>query len=221
MNSEELEKKVKSLEERIRIFEDLEEKVRTLEDIEQIKILQRAYGYYAGNMMPDDMADLFTEEGTFRLGGRICIGQKSIRNYLRRTMHKRPEDSTKKLDLHMQLQGVVHIEQGGQTAKGRWQMLSLTTDYIGKPPGELQPIIGTGIYEMEYTKENGIWKIKKLNYDGSFSCTLQDGWVKATNVERTYAHLRAEVDQTINIGDTTWPSGYKVPCHFKNPVTGR
>ena len=210
MNFEELEEQ----------FKILQDKVRTLEDIEQIKTLQRAYGYYVDNMMPDDVADLFTNDGTFQLGGRVCIGQKSIRNYFRKTMFKRPEDGTKKLDLHMQLQGVVHIDQNGQTAKGRWQYLGLTTDYMGKPPGELQPIIGNGVYEDEYAKEDGKWKIKKLTFNGSFTCTLQDGWVKSTNVARTYAYLRAEPDEILDLGDRTWRSGYKMPCHFKNPVTG-
>src|SRR5271157_5902506 len=103
-------------------FKILQDKVRTLEDIEQIKTLQRAYGYYVDNMMPDDVADLFTDDGTFQLGGNVCLGQKNIRDYFRRAMSKLP-DGTKKLDLHMQLQGVVHIDQSGQTAKGRWQML--------------------------------------------------------------------------------------------------
>ena len=80
MNFEELEEQ----------FKILQEKVRTLEDIEQINILQRAYGYYVDNMMPDDVADLFTNDGIFQLGGRVCISQKSIRNYFRKTMFKRP-----------------------------------------------------------------------------------------------------------------------------------
>jgi hypothetical protein len=136
-------------------------------------------------------------------------------------MFKRPEEGTKKLDLHMQLQGVVNVDQNGQTAKGRWQYLGFTTDYLGKPPGELQPILGNGVYENEYAKEDGKWKIKSLTFNGSFSCTLQDGWVKSTKIERTYAYLRAEPDKILDLGDRTWRSGYKVPCHFKNPVTGK
>ena len=56
MNLKELEEKVASV----------QEKVRTLEDIEQIKILQRAYGYYLDNQMCDDLADLFTEDARLR-----------------------------------------------------------------------------------------------------------------------------------------------------------
>jgi hypothetical protein len=113
MNLKELEKK----------FESLEEKVRTLEDIERIKILQRAYGYYVDNMMYDDVADLFTDDGTLEIGPSFVMGKENIRNLFRRGMFKMPEDGTKRLYVHMQLQSVVHIDQGGQIAKGRWQMI--------------------------------------------------------------------------------------------------
>jgi len=43
-------------------IQSLEEKVQTLEDIEQIKIVQKSYGYYMDNLMYDDAADLFTDD---------------------------------------------------------------------------------------------------------------------------------------------------------------
>ena len=61
MNSKEMEEKIKSL----------EEKVQTLEDIEQIKIVQKAYGFYMDNLMYDDAADLFTDDcHAFHIQGR-------------------------------------------------------------------------------------------------------------------------------------------------------
>ena len=207
MNLKELQKKVEMLEEEISI----------LKDIEQINVLQRAYGYYMDNLMYDDAADLFTDDGYAEFGPTVLIGQDKIRNSFR-NMTKKPFEGTKKLFLHMQLQGVVNVDQGGQTAKGRWQMLCLSVDYLGKPPGELTPIISHGVYENEYAKEDATWKIKKLIFNSSFHSTLYDGWVKTNSLERTYAGT-AEV--TLDVVDRTWRSGYKVPCHFKNPVTGR
>ena len=207
MNLKELQKKVEMLEEEISI----------LKNIEQINVLQRAYGYYMDNLMYDDAADLFTDDGYAEFGPTVLIGQDKIRNSFR-NMTKKPFEGTKKLFLHMQLQGVVHVDQGGQTAKGRWQMLCLSVDYLGKPPGELTPIISHGVYENEYAKEKGTWKIKKLIFNSSFHSTLYDGWVKTTSLERTYAGT-GEVAR--DVVDRTWRSGYKVPCHFKNPVTGK
>jgi len=207
VNLKELQKKV----------ETLEEEVRTLKDIEQINILQRAYGYYMDNLMYDDAADLFTADGHAEFGPTVLQGQEKIRNSFR-NMTKKPFEGTKKLFLHMQLQGVVHVDEGGQTAKGRWQMLCLSVDYLGKPPGELTPIISHGVYENEYAKENNTWKIKRFIFNSSFHSTLYDGWVKTTSLERTYDE-KPEVTPEVN--DRTWRSGYKVPCHFKNPVTGK
>ena len=48
MNAQELAAKVRAL----------EDKVRILEDIEEIKKLQRAYGYYLEHGMVDDVVDL-------------------------------------------------------------------------------------------------------------------------------------------------------------------
>jgi hypothetical protein len=207
VNSKELQKKV----------ENLEKEVKTLKDIEQINILQRAYGYYMDNLMYDDAADLFTADGHGEFGSTLLQGQEEIRTSFR-NMTKPPFEGTKKLFLHMQLQGVVHVDDGGQTARGRWQMLCLSVDYLGEPPGELTPIISHGVYENEYAKENDNWKIKRLIFNSSFHSTLYDGWVKTTSLERTYDE-KPEV--TADVVDRTWRSGYKVPCHFMNPVTGK
>jgi hypothetical protein len=51
MKIEELEAKVKTL----------ENKIRTLEDIEEIKKLQRAYGYYLEHWMAEDIIDCFAD----------------------------------------------------------------------------------------------------------------------------------------------------------------
>jgi hypothetical protein len=206
MSLKELQKKV----------EELQEEVRVLKDIDQINVLQRAYGYYMDNLMYDDAADLFSNDAYAEFSGLGLTGQDKIRNSFR-NMTKPPFEGTKKLFLHMQLQGVVHVDQGGQTAKGRWQMLCLSVDYLGKPPGELTPIISHGVYENEYIKENGTWKIKKFIFNSSFHSTLYDGWAKVISIQRTYADPR-EVSKAV---DRTWPSGYKVPCHYKNPVTGK
>ena len=208
MNLEELEKELVSL----------REKVKSLEDIEQIKILQRAYGYYLDNQNIDDLADLFADDATTEMGIGINIGKKKIRESFNKNMFKR-NDGTKRLFVHLQFQGIVNIDQGGKTAKGRWQMLGLSTDYLGKPAGELQPMIGLGVYENEYIKENGTWKIKKLTFNRWFRCKWQDGWVKEANIEPE--EIGPPPTITLDVGDRTWRSGYKVPCHFKNPVTGR
>ena len=129
--------------------------------------------------------------------------------------------------MHLQFQGIVHIDQGGKKFQPRedGKCMCLSTNYLGKPPGELQPMIGHGVYENEYVKENGTWKIKKitLGYQQQFSLSLA-GWLGSKETSEQPTETRdpyAPPDVTRDIGDRTWRSGYKVPCHFKNPVTGR
>jgi len=86
-------------------------------------------------------------------------------------------EGTKKLFLKQQLMGVIHVDKGNKTAKGRWNMLCLKTDYVGD---ELESIISHGVYECEYRKEDGIWKISSLVFNSSFQTTLKDGWAKKT-----------------------------------------
>ena len=111
MNKKELEEKVLYL----------EEKVRTFEDIEQIKIVQRAYGYYMDNLMYDDAADLFSDDCYAQFGTTIITGRENLKKSFNTFTTERFE-GTKKLFLKFQLMGVVHVEKGGQPpALARWR----------------------------------------------------------------------------------------------------
>jgi hypothetical protein len=191
---------LKEMEEKIKV---LEERLLTLEDIEQIKIVQKAYGYYMDNLMYDDAADLFTDDANaFGRHGRDVL--KASFN----TFTTARFEGTKKLFLKFQLMGIIHVDKGNKTAKGRWNMLCLKTDYVAD---ELESIISHGVYECEYRKEDGIWKISNLVFNSSFQTTLKDGWAK-----RPVIYPKAPGD----VGKT-WASGYKVPMHYKNPVSGK
>jgi hypothetical protein len=197
MNKKELEEKVISL----------EEKIRTLEAIEQIKIVQRAYGYYMDNLMYNDAADLFSDDCYAQFGTTALTGRENLKKSFNTFTTDRFE-GTKKLFLKFQLMGVVHVEKGCRTAKGRWNMLCLKTDYVDNV---LESIISHGVYENEYVNDNGIWKINKLFFNSSFQTTLEDGWAKRPGLSAPGP----------GVVDNTWRFGYKVPPHFKNPVTGK
>jgi hypothetical protein len=193
MDAKEMESKIKSLEERL----------LTLEDIEQIKIVQKAYGFYMDNLMYDDAADLFCDDA-------VAFGRKG-RDVLKKSFNTftTPRfEGTKKLFLKLQIGGIVHVDKGNKTAKGRWNMLCLKTDYV---QDELESIVSHGVYECEYRKEDGIWKISYLVFNSSFQTTLKDGWAKRPVI---YPKGPGDVAKS-------WASGYKMPMHFKNPVTGK
>src|SRR5690242_15871094 len=52
-------------------------------DVDQLRHLQAAYGYYTDKALRDEVADLFTDDGTMELGlNGVYVGKKSIRKYL-------------------------------------------------------------------------------------------------------------------------------------------
>ena len=82
--------------------------------------------------------------------------------------------------------------------------------------GVLKPILGHGIYENEYIKENGIWKFKKLRFYLSFESPLDERWIKSPMV-RFVAGGTPDKPTTVH---EPYPAQYFAPFHYKHPVTG-
>ena len=88
-------------------------------------------------------------------------------------------------------------------------MLDVINDYKSKK--------GKAFSIDEYIKENNIWKFKKMHFYLIFRTPLDEGWVK-TPVVLSMAKGSADLPTT---GYKPYPSGYVIPFHFKNPVTGK
>ncbi len=57
--------------------------VDRLDDQRQIEILQRTYGYYVDKNLWQQIADLYTEDGTLEIGGRgVFVGRARVLQYL-------------------------------------------------------------------------------------------------------------------------------------------
>ena len=115
MTVEEMEAKIKSLEARI----------QTMEDIEDIKKLQRAYGYYLEHWMAEDIIDCFadSDEAELLVAAGHYKGKDNLRNFFRQgrdDIEMKWSENPEFLHQVMQLCGVVHVNPDGKTAKGRW-----------------------------------------------------------------------------------------------------
>ncbi len=73
---------------------------------------------------------------------------------------------------HTQIQPIVHVSPDGTVAKGRWRALVFAGDL------NATSVIGDCIYENEYRKENGVWKIAKLHAYFEMYSTLDQGWAE-------------------------------------------
>ena len=84
-----------------------------------------------------------------------------------------------------------------------------------------------GIYENRYVKEDGIWKIKVLNYRPVFHATFENGWaytppqfVPFFTEDDTFPGNPAGPDE-IDTKPVLWPETDVVPFHYPHPVTGQ
>lgn len=218
MTVEELEAKVKIL----------ENKIRTLEDIEEIKKLQRAYGYYLEHWMAEDIIDLFADDPDSTL--LIALGEYRGKDAIRRFFRRGNEgiETTKAENpefLHqvMQLSGIVHVDPEGKTAKGRWYGFGANAFPVegeGVKPGWMN-----GVYEVDYIKENDKWKLKKVHWCITFNAPYTVGWVEPSrqtdkSIDRSH-QMNNVLRPTGPPEQTKYPSGFICPFHYVNPVSGR
>jgi hypothetical protein len=218
MNVEQLETRLNTLEAQNK---ELQKRLTIVEDIEAIKELQRTYGYYLDNHMIDDAVNLFSDNTEYveatDLG--IFLGKEGVRKFFKEGSQKPLEIALKSgLSIHLQLQGVVNLDPGGKTAHGRWQLLGILA--LQTPQNENRALWSGGIYENEYVKEDGKWKFKKLILHPYFVTTFEDGWAKLPYINFYSKEGQPEPDIPAT-QDKTYPTGYVLPLHFKNPVSGK
>jgi hypothetical protein len=202
-------------------IQSLETEVRTLKDINEIQILQRAYGFYLEHWMYEEVIDCFSDspDVVLKLYEGTWLGKDGVRRYFSRDQDVSPDF----LHQVMQVSPIIHVDEDGKTAKGRWYSWGM----VAVPAGEgLRQFFMGGIYESEYVKEVGKWKIFKLEYSLHIAADPRSGWVRpdrlATNTPSTRQRYEGQKPDIAPKGmDSRYPSGYIFPFHFKHPVTDK
>lgn len=145
-------------------LEELEKRLRTLEDIEEIRQLQARYVNCLSTIEWDDLVDCFAEDGVVDLHTGIARGKKEIEKFFKEKI----------AITHIGMEGnfVVHpvISVDGDSARASWLLFT----YFSMPhkiqiapaltAEEDAPEWMSGFYDMEYVRENGIWKISLLKW---------------------------------------------------------
>ena len=205
-----LEAEIKSLKTQVRARD---KKIQALEDIEAIKRLQCAYGYYLERWMSDEIVDCFSGSpevsGTFVEG--TYKGPEGIRRYFGQGRVMPPEF----LHAVMQVSPVITLAKDGRNAYGRWYGYGTILSRYTAP---LDPAYMMVIYEMDYVKEDGVWKILKLRLDMHYA--YSSGRNPPPSDSGEAPRIRLTPDEWAEF-DTQYPSGYIYPFHFKHPVTGK
>ena len=134
-------------------LEELEKRVRALEDLEEIKKLHQNYIDLMDNLQYEEVLDLFTEDATAEIRNYgVKKGKKELADVYLGVLAKRR--GTTRDAGHMAIKPDITVD--GNTARGTW----LIYIFFSKP--EIQWV--QGINECEYRKENGTWKISKVKF---------------------------------------------------------
>lgn len=149
----------------------LAQNVERAESVRQVKRLQETYAQYSQFGLWDEMAALFADDAELIRGDDRVAGQEAIGRYLLETFgngrHGLPPGG-----LHTQLvfRPLINVSADGQTAKGRWWEWSMT----GRFGGEAE--WAGGIYENEYVREDGTWKLARVHYFPMLAGPYETGW---------------------------------------------
>lgn len=197
---------------------ELEARADRVKDSNDIKRLQRAHGYYVDKADWDQVADLFTLDGSVEYANEgVYTGQARVREYLKRLGGGHNGLVEGELNNHMLLQPVVHVAADGMTAKARWRALIQTGRF------KKSALWGEGAYENEYVKEGGVWKIRKLHWYVSFLAPYEGGWAKVKPLDAFVGDVVKDFppDQPPSVSYKPYPAAFVPPYHYENPVTGQ
>ena len=198
----------------------VETRTARVDDVHEIENLQGSYGYYTDKMLWDEVVDLFADGATLEIGpSGVYVGKDSIRRYLDSLSGGKQGPLEGVLFDHFQLQPIVTVAPDGQTAKGRWRLF-LMTGVAGSGSGGNW---GEGVYENEYVKQDGVWKLNKLHWYATFVAPYEGGWLD-TGPEAVEAYALGkgiEPDRPPTEQYESYPGAYVPPFHYKNPVSGQ
>lgn len=183
---------------------ELEKQVGVVQDVQDIYNLQNAYGYYLDRSLFDDVSDLFSDDAVVEINARGVYKGKNVRNLFKGAMGGGQNGlQFGRVNTHMQLQGVVHVDPDGQNAKGRWRSFAMlgAAGRDGKPGGAMW---SEGIYEITYRKVNGKWMFQTMRWDPMINADFHAGWDRPLT-EKELALAPGAAAQTAQAGGTGAP----------------
>ena len=152
-------------------IERLASRVEGEEAIRAVKSLQHAYSHYAESGQWDDIAKLFSADAVSIEKNQTRTGRAEIlRHLIESSGSGKSSLSTGQLNTVLFLAPVITLNPDGKLAKGRWHVMAMRGKY-----GATATWAG-GIYENEYARENGVWKITKEHYFPQYAGPYETGW---------------------------------------------
>jgi len=164
--------------------------VGRVESVRDVKDLQRFYAQYAQFGLWQEMADLFTEDAELIWADQTLRGKAAIAAFLHD--HVGGVRGLAPGAVHGELieEPLVNLSADGTAAQARWMGLVLAGD------GEGGSRIEGGIYENDYAREGGVWKISRLHYFPQYEGDYENGWANYQNRELRQFPFHFTVDES-------------------------
>lgn len=192
----------------------IEQDIVRLEDMDAIERLHSVYGYYLARNQWDHLAGIFQEEGTIEIAQRgVYVGKESVRRnlnlYGEQGIHHGVQHN------HMQYQPVIHVAPDGMSAKMRSRAFSIMGNY------EQVGMFMGGVYENDFVKEDGIWKIQKDQVFNTYFTAYDVGWKNLAQRPPPGISDTNPPDLPPSVPFEMYPKAFLPPYHYDNPVTGQ
>jgi hypothetical protein len=221
---------LRALEQRV---DQLTRQLAVVEEKHAVRELHFMYGYYLDMCLYQEVCELFADDGAVRFLNGLFKGRAGVQrlylDWFRKTFTKGHNGPVFGFLLdHLMLQDVATIAPDGSSARLRVRALNMIGYHDEKPePIEHMPqqFWGGGIYENEYVKQDGIWKIRLLDYVGRWQAPYEQGWAHSSGhlppFEKTYPENPVGPDVILPAMPDAWPNTSVVPFHYAHPVTGK
>jgi hypothetical protein len=207
---------------------DLENRIAIQEDIQAIRNLHFTYGYCMDRCLFSQIPELFADQsdiyflnGHFKgkAGARRMWGGNSGVSGPTRGM----------LFEHIMAQDVIHVAPDRGSARGRFRCFEqggVHHTKLDAPERIPKQFWEGGLYENEYVREDGIWKIKVFNYRVVWQARFEDGWSESPPQPLMVSHYTKTFPENdrgpdeLREAPPRWPEVYVFPFHYPHPVTG-
>jgi hypothetical protein len=144
------------------------------------------------------------------------IGRKDIVDHLRKVLGD-GLDGRQPGQIHAQMlmAPVVTLAPDGDHAQGRWHVVAM----LGGGPG--MPRWNGGIYENDYVRANGAWRIARLRFYPQFRGPYDTGWRDAFPDQKVfpYHYDAATVGTPATLGDIPAPPARIAPAAIAQRIT--
>lgn len=195
---------------------ELRHRAGLLEDKNEIERLQYVYGYLIDNRMFREMADLFADEGAWiEIGGRGRYhGKENIHRFLHDVLGGgRWGMIENEVINHVQQQLHITVDDDRKRAKAR----ARAEIQGNSPPDTPHFLFADGVYENDYVKEDGRWKIQGLRVTMTFYAALERAkiWFSSAPPSEEAAPDEPSEPPVEGLGRQF------NPFRFPHPVTGK